>query len=84
MGLEGAVRLGYRKELEAVAEGPAREALFQQLVAKQYEAGQAMNMAATLEIDAVIDPAQTREWLVRGLAAARVAPAARPLAIDTW
>ena len=84
MGLEGAVRLGYRKELEAVAEGPAREALFQQLVAKQYEAGQAMNMAATLEIDAVIDPAQTREWLVRGLAAARIAPAATRLAIDTW
>src|SRR4029079_18829841 len=54
MGLEGAVRRGYAKELEAVAEGTEREALYQQLVAKQYAAGQAMNMAATLEIDAVI------------------------------
>lgn len=84
MGLEGAVRLGYRKELEAVPEGPQRDALFEQLVAKQYEAGQALNMAATLEIDAVIDPAQTREWLERGLAAARTAPAAPATAIDTW
>ena len=84
MGLEGAVRLGYRKELEAAAEGPAREALYRQLVAQQYEAGQALNMAATLEIDAVIDPADTRAWLARGLASARVAPDAQPPAIDSW
>ena len=84
MGLEGAVRLGYRKELEAAAEGPAREALYRQLVAQQYEAGQALNMAATLEIDAVIDPADTRAWLARGLASARVAPDAQPRAIDSW
>jgi acetyl-CoA carboxylase carboxyltransferase component len=84
MGLEGAVRLGYRKELEALPEGPQREALFGQLVAKQYAAGAAMNMAATLEIDAVIDPAQTRGWLIRGLQAARTAPASGPLAIDPW
>ena len=83
MGLEGAVRLGYRKELEAVPEGAEREALFQKLVAKQYEAGQAMNMAATLEIDAVIDPAETRRWLIAGLQAARVREAGGP-AIDTW
>ncbi|MES2718131.1 MAG: carboxyl transferase domain-containing protein [Pseudomonadota bacterium] len=67
MGLEGAVKLGYRKELEAAAAGPAREALYQQLVARQYENGSAINMATTLEIDAVIDPADTRAWLVRGL-----------------
>ena len=84
MGLEGAVRLGYRKELEAVPEGPQREALFEQLVARQYQAGQAMNMAATLEIDAVIDPAQTRDWLARGLAGARIAPPDATPAIDTW
>lgn len=69
MGLEGAVRLGFRKELEAVPEGPAREALFEQLLAQQYAAGSAMNMAATLEIDAVIDPADTRRWVERGLGA---------------
>ncbi|MDE2605223.1 MAG: biotin carboxylase [Burkholderiales bacterium] len=84
MGLEGAVRLGYRKELEAVPEGPEREALFQRLVAKQYDAGQAMNMAATLEIDAVIDPAETRAWLLRGLASARIAEGAPVPAIDAW
>jgi acetyl-CoA carboxylase carboxyltransferase component len=68
MGLEGAVRLGYRKELEAVPEGPQREALYDKLVAQQYANGSALNMAATLEIDAVIDPADTRVWLARGLA----------------
>src|SRR6185369_2413325 len=68
MGLEGAVRLGYRKELEAVPEGPEREALHQKLVDQQYANGSAINMAATLEIDAVIDPADTRRWLAAGLA----------------
>ena len=84
MGLEGAVRLGYRKELEAVPEGPKREALFDQLLAQQYDNGSAINMATTLEIDAVIDPADTREWLVAGLAAGCVKPLAGPLPIDTW
>ena len=84
MGLEGAVRLGYRKELEALPEGPEREALFEQLLAQQYDNGSAINMAATLEIDAVIDPAETREWLVAGLQAGRVKPSDGRLAIDTW
>jgi acetyl-CoA carboxylase carboxyltransferase component len=84
MGLEGSVRLGYRKELEAKPEGAERDALYAQLVARQYEAGQAMNMAATLEIDAVIDPAETRAWLARGLAASRVLPASGQSFIDTW
>ena len=54
------------------------------LVAQQYENGQAMNMAATLEIDAVIDPAETRAWLVRGLASASRPPAAAARYVDTW
>jgi acetyl-CoA carboxylase carboxyltransferase component len=84
MGLEGAVRLGYRKELEAAPQGPEREALFQQLLARQYENGQALQMAATLEIDAVIDPAQTRQWLANGLQSAQAQrPAAGPM-VDTW
>jgi acetyl-CoA carboxylase carboxyltransferase component len=83
MGLEGAVRLGYRKELEAVAEGPERDALFDKLVAAQYERGKAIHMAAMLEIDAVIDPAQTREWLARGLASAKLREH-RAHPIDTW
>jgi acetyl-CoA carboxylase carboxyltransferase component len=63
MGLEGAVRLGFRKELDACASEEAREALFQKLLAEHVERGSAINMAATLEIDAVIDPAKTWEWL---------------------
>jgi acetyl-CoA carboxylase carboxyltransferase component len=84
MGLEGAVRLGYRKELEALPEGPEREALFEQLLAQQYDNGSAINMAATLEIDAVIDPGQTRDWLVAGLESGQNRPFDGTLAIDTW
>ena len=83
MGLEGAVRLGYRKELEALPEGPERQALYDKLVAQQYANGSALNMAATLEIDAVIDPAETRSWLARGLASSRLGERS-PGFIDTW
>ena len=84
MGLEGAVRLGFRKELEAAPEGAQRDALYDQLVALQYEKGSALNMAATLEIDAVIDPAQTRAWLAAGLQTQRELPPAQGLAVDAW
>ena len=87
MGLEGAVRLGFAKELSAQPDEAARQALFDKLVAKAYESGKALNMASYLEIDAVIDPADTRAWLLRGLnAASGVAPAdtgGRSF-IDTW
>lgn len=76
-----------RKELEAEPEGPQREALYQQLLARQYANGGAVNMATTLEIDAVIDPAQTREWLVRGLQSVKLADPATSIAnrfIDAW
>jgi len=85
MGLEGAVKLGFRKELEAAEAGPVREALYQQLVAQQYEKGAAINMATTLEIDAVIDPAETRSWLVRGLDTAALSPRRTPARfVDPW
>jgi acetyl-CoA carboxylase carboxyltransferase component len=66
MGIEGSVRLGFRKELEAAAP-EQREALFDKLVAEAIAKGQALNMASHLEIDDVIDPAETRNWLQRGL-----------------
>lgn len=69
MGLEGAVRLGFRKELQAEPEA-TREALFQQLLAQMRDKGGALNMASHLEIDDVIDPAETRDWLLRHLAVA--------------
>lgn len=84
MGLEGAVRLGYRKELEAQPSGPEREALFQRLLAQQIANGAAVQMATTLEIDAVIDPAQTRRWIARGLPGARVTEGPASRFIDTW
>ncbi len=84
MGLEGAVRLGYRKELEAASPGPARDALFEELLARQYANGAAVQMAATLEIDAVIDPAHTRDWLARGLEGAKVGEPRPGRFIDTW
>ncbi len=84
MGIEGSVRLGFRKELEA-ATPETREALFDKLVAEAIAKGQALNMASHLEIDDVIDPAETRDWLQRGLRSV----AGRPLAprrgfVDAW
>jgi acetyl-CoA carboxylase carboxyltransferase component len=85
MGLEGAVRLGFRKELQAVPEGAERDALFQSLVAQQYARGEALSMAQSLEIDAVIDPADTRAWLARGLASCAGMPRGAPARfVDAW
>lgn len=87
MGLEGAVRLGFKKELEAVAEPAEREALFDSLVAKAYEVGKATEAASHLEIDAVIDPADTRSVLLRALAATprqRDRAGRRRNFVDTW
>lgn len=67
MGLEGAVRLGFSKELATQPDDAARQALFDKLVGKAYANGKALNMASYLEIDAVIDPAESRAWLLRGL-----------------
>ena len=60
MGLEGAVRLGFAKELDAEADPDKREALFRKLVAEMYDKGAALEVAGVLEIDSVIDPAETR------------------------
>jgi acetyl-CoA carboxylase carboxyltransferase component len=86
MGLEGAVRLGYRKELEAEPDAAAQKVLFDQLVARSYERGKAISVAQALEIDAVIDPVDTRAWLVRGLRSMkpRVRGGERRRFIDTW
>ena len=67
MGLEGAVKAGFKKELEAIEDPQEREALYHKLVAELYERGKAINMASYLEVDAVIDPADTRKWIMQGL-----------------
>jgi acetyl-CoA carboxylase carboxyltransferase component len=67
MGLEGAVRLGFKKELEAIDDPEKRQAKFDELVALHYAHGKAINMASVLEIDDVIDPVETRHWIMCGL-----------------
>jgi acetyl-CoA carboxylase carboxyltransferase component len=63
MGLEGAVRLGMRRELEAIADARERDRAFAAMVAAAYERGRGISMAEYGEIDDVIDPADTRRWL---------------------
>ncbi len=63
MGLEGAVRLGMRRELEAIEDPEERDRAFQATVAAAYERGQGINMAAYFEIDDVIDPADSHRWI---------------------
>ena len=67
MGLEGAVRLGFRKELDAITDPAQRQQRYEELVAEYYEKGKALSAAAAFEVDDVIDPAQTRQILVVAL-----------------
>ncbi|HEU5268040.1 MAG TPA: carboxyl transferase domain-containing protein [Jatrophihabitans sp.] len=86
MGLEGAVRLGYRRELAAAESDEAREALFTAMVEQAYRDGRATNIATWFEIDDVIDPAETRTWITAILEAAPPAErsGARRPNVDTW
>ena len=84
MGLEGAVRLGYRKELEAIANPAERTRVFEERVAELYERGKAVNAAAALEIDAVIDPAGSRAWISAALERCPVPRAGHRPFIDAW
>jgi acetyl-CoA carboxylase carboxyltransferase component len=87
MGLEGAVKLGYRKELAAIDDPAARAKLFEEMVARMYEHGKAVNYATYFEIDDVIDPADSRAWILTAL---RSVPAPRRRrgkkrpCVDTW
>ncbi len=92
MGLEGAVRLGYRKELDAVTDDAEREVLFREMVDRMYAHGKAVSVASFFEIDDVIDPVDTRRWITtlfdagpdtHRAAADPRAPSRRPN-IDTW
>src|SRR5215469_16970704 len=87
MGLEGAVKLGYRKELAAVEDPDQRKALFDEMVDRMYKHGKAVNTASTFEIDDVIDPLESRKWIMTALQSAPPpAPRSgkkRPC-VDTW
>ena len=85
MGLEGAVRLALRKELEAIADEAERESRVRELTAAAEENAEALNAAALFELDDVIDPADTRALIARTLGAAARAPREeRPRFVDTW
>jgi acetyl-CoA carboxylase carboxyltransferase component len=87
MGLEGAVRLGFRRELETVEDEAERADLFDRMVARAYEHGKALNVASGFEIDDVIDPMDTRRRIVETLRAVPPAPprtGKKRASIDTW
>ena len=87
MGLEGAVRLGYRKELDAIDNPEERAALEATLIARAYENGSALNMASHMEIDDVIDPADTRRYIVSVIGDTknwRMRSGKKRPMIDTW
>jgi acetyl-CoA carboxylase carboxyltransferase component len=83
MNLEGAVRLGMRRELDAISDDAEREAAFAQMVERMYTVGQALNVATHFEIDDVIDPLDTRRWITT-LLDAPVADRPRRGFVDTW
>ncbi|HYA34685.1 MAG TPA: carboxyl transferase domain-containing protein, partial [Candidatus Binataceae bacterium] len=87
MGLEGAVKLGYRNELAAVEDPAARKKLFDEMVKRMYEHGKAVNTASHFEIDDVIDPLDSRKWIMGALRSSPPPPIRtgkkRPC-IDTW
>src|SRR6185312_8644613 len=84
MGLEGAVRLALRKELEEIVDEQERELRVRDLTAAAEENAKALNAAAVFEVDDVIDPAETRSLIAKTLAAATAPPPERPRPVDTW
>jgi acetyl/propionyl-CoA carboxylase alpha subunit len=74
MGLEGAVKLGYRNELAAISDPAERKKKFDEMVAQMYERGKAISAATLFEFDEVIDPAETRAWIMAGLRAVPAPP----------
>jgi acetyl-CoA carboxylase carboxyltransferase component len=87
MGLEGSVKLAYRKELLAIEDEAARKAWFDAKVAQAYEQNKALNSASYLEIDDVIDPAQTRVEILQTILSVRPERARRPAKrsmVDVW
>jgi acetyl-CoA carboxylase carboxyltransferase component len=86
MGLEGAVKLGFRKELDAIADDAERAQRVRELTALAEENAKALNAAQLFELDDVIDPADTRALIAATFAAAsgRPAPERGHRFVDTW
>src|SRR3954471_8112610 len=85
MGLEGAVRLSLRRELEAIEDEAEREQRVRDVTAAAQENAKAVNAAQLFEIDDVIDPAETRALIAATFAAAGGGqPARGHRFVDTW
>ncbi|MCY3569809.1 MAG: carbamoyl-phosphate synthase large subunit [Chloroflexi bacterium] len=87
MNIEGSVKLGYRKELIAIEDADERIETYEHMVERAYDNAKAVNAAAGGGLDDVIDPAETRTWIVNGLNRLPPTPTRtgkkRPY-IDTW
>ena len=87
MGLEGAAKLGYRKDLQAIEDPLERKAAYEKIVAGLYERGKAVNTASIFELDDTIDPADSRKWITAALRSVAPRPPRtrkkRPN-VDTW
>jgi acetyl/propionyl-CoA carboxylase alpha subunit len=87
MGLEGSIKLGRRAELQAITDIPARRARYDTLVADAYAWAKALNAGTVFEVDDVVDPADTRKWLVMGLNSIPPKPrrdGKKRAWVDTW
>jgi len=87
MAIEGSVKLGYRKELMDIEDPEERLAEYQRRVDRAYDRAKAVNASAGYGIDDVIDPAETRSWLVMGLNSVPPTPQRTEKKypyIDTW
>ncbi|MEZ5557642.1 MAG: carboxyl transferase domain-containing protein [Pseudomonadales bacterium] len=87
MGLEGQVKLGFRNELEAIEDPLERKARYDQLVDAAYQRGKALNAGVSFAVDDVIDPADSRHWIARGLDSVLPMPkreGKKRAHVDTW
>ncbi len=87
MGLEGAVKLGFRNELAALEDPEERRAHYEEMVDRMYEHGKAVNTASHFELDDVIDPADSRRWICNALRSTPVTPRRRGKkrpCVDAW
>ena len=84
MGLEGAVKLGFKKEIDAQTDPAKKQALYDKLVKNAYDRGKATAAASFLEFDEVIDPKDSRQWIVNALESIPLHKNNHSRIIDSW
>ena len=87
MGLEGSIKLGYRAELAAVEDSEERKKMYEDMVARAYERGKALNYASLFSVDDTIDPADSRFWVANLMKSVRrhsLRDGKKRPAIDAW